>query len=137
MKTIYLLLLITLSVLTISCSEQGAPDPVVEEDIINTKDTISVQRFRTWKATWEKHGEMYKDTAALFQYFTIPTLDFTEVLAENAKKGKFYFGLEPYREGYTMKFMLVGIDAKGNELVDYSKGNYIYDLSRLCPPFCN
>ena len=59
------------------------------KDLINVKDTISEKKFNKWKKEWDKNGEAYMDTAALFQYFTLPIIDLTQVVAETAKSAKY------------------------------------------------
>lgn len=141
MKTTLFTLLVCALVLTLACnndhSHDGGDHGHETVDKINTTDTISEYKFNKWKKAWEKDGGVYKDTSALFQYFTMPVVDFQEVLAENATGTKFYFGLEKLaKDHYEMKFMLVGTDKKGADLIDYAGNNHVYDYSKLCPPVC-
>ncbi len=110
-------------------------------DLVRVEDTISEKKFKRWRASWEKHGQAYlADTTQreLFEYFTLPIVDLKEVLAENASGTKFYFGLDGKDEkDFMLKFMLVGTDKKGNDLIDDAAQNYIYDFSKLCPPICD
>ena len=132
-------------IFTFSCThsgdhshEHGDGDMTDVVDAINTIDTISEQKFNKWQKSWQKDGSAYMDTASLFQYFTLPAVDLREVLSEGAVTSKYFFGLEKLaKDAYTMKFMLVGVDKKGDDLIDYANGSYIYDLSKLCPPFCD
>lgn len=138
MKTTLFTILVCALILTFACNsnhDHGHNHDTV--DAINTKDTISEKKFNKWKKAWEKDGGVFKDTSALFQYFTMPIVDLQEVLAENAVGTKFYFGLERLaKDKHEMKFMLVGTDSNGDDLIDYVKENYIYDFSRLCPYVC-
>ncbi len=147
MKDLHFLFFAALMSSFISCSFESKQDKMPDEDDsdlvhledkVNTKDTISLERFNKWRSAWENQGESYLDTASLFKYFTLPMVDLKEVLNERADSTKFYFGLDEYdKNKYTLKFMLIGLDSKGEDLIDYEKQAYVYDYSSLCPPFCN
>lgn len=134
--------LFILLTLFIACDTSGSTtEPPKEgpmEDLVRIKDTISVQKFNKWRNAWEKNAGGFADTSAQFKYFTLPVVDLKEVLAENASGTKFYFGLEKIeKEKFYLKFMLVGTDKNNNDLIDAANSNYIYDMSKTCPPFCN
>jgi hypothetical protein len=77
------------------------------------------------------------DTASI-RYFHLPIVDLSEVLNENAAGSKFYMGLENKKKGgQEIKLMLVGTRKDGSDLIDYENGNYVYDFSKSCPPFCD
>ncbi|WP_235297968.1 hypothetical protein [Portibacter marinus] len=140
MKT-FLFCICALFLLFYACeSADSAPSPTQEEmieDVVSVKDTISIQKFNKWRNAWEKDGEAFMDTSAQFQYFTLPIVDLSEVLAENATGAKYYFGLEKIENGkYYLKFMLVGTDENEDDLMNPNNKNYVYDMSKTCPPFC-
>lgn len=35
------------------------------------------------------------------------------------------------------KFLLVGVDDKGDDIVDYDNGYYVYDMTTPCPSVCS
>lgn len=150
MKTLIFSSLICLISILVACQPDTNP---LSKNIANisyhsliTKDTISIQKFNRWKEEWEQNGKQYQDTAQLFQYFTMPITALAAVINEKSSGSKFYFGLEKLNvkdtseietsEKFMLKFMLVGTDVNGNDLIDYENQLYIYDFSKLCPPIC-
>lgn len=105
------------------------PPPVI-------KDTISLHTDSTWKSNWALHSKDWLDTTTLISFF-LPLVDFHEVISEDATNSRFYMGLKAEGTGYTAKLMVVGVNAKGQDMIDYDNGEYIYDLSKACPPNCN
>ncbi|KAA3622001.1 MAG: hypothetical protein DWQ02_26805 [Bacteroidetes bacterium] len=98
-------------------------------------DTISVDTFNTWKQNWDRNGRGWMDTSSL-KAFNFPVVDLEEVLGEQPDSTRFYIGLESNGSGgYTPKLMMVGVKA-GKDMIDYSKSQYIYDVSSPCPPLC-
>lgn len=94
-----------------------------------TQNTITLEQAQLWAANWRKSG-----TNSVKAYW-IPKIDVTEVLAEeNVADVRGYLGID---ENGEYKMMLVGVDADGNDLIDDTKGQYIYDFTRACPDFCD
>lgn len=101
------------------------------------KDTISVKTFNLWKKTWKDSSRHWLDTTSL-EYFDMPLVDLSETLGEKGvANARFYMGLEVNGKGYLPKLMLVGADSTGKSMMNPKKGQYIYDLTKACPPFCN
>ena len=46
-----------------------------------------------------------------------------------------YVGIDP--ESGLQKLMLVGVDAKGDDMIDAQKGYDIYDFTQPCPDKCD
>ena len=100
------------------------------------KDSVSLDTYNLWKSNWQSDSRTWINTDTLIS-FEMPLVDFKEVIAEGAVKSRFYLGLEGNaKDGFTAKLMVVGIDSNGYDMIDYSKGEYVYDLSQACPPFC-
>lgn len=98
------------------------------------QDAIPVDTFNTWVQNWKDHGKTWLDTSTLIA-FNMPKVDLTEVLGETPDSTRFYLGLEAQGSGYKAKMMLVGVKA-GQDMIDAQKGEYIYDYSKACPPYC-
>ena len=135
-----------LSILTISC-ETDSPQEVstnVQDNIPSSvasnsavQDTISVDTFDTWRENWMLNGAAWLDTAEL-EAFLMPLDDLAQTLNEpGVADSRFYLGLAQTESGQVAKLMVVGVDAKGGDMVDYDRGDYVYDLSQSCPPLCN
>lgn len=109
-----------------------------EESILrsSTMDTISLDTFKVWSANWKNHGASWLASDSLYA-FNLPDIDLTEVLGERPDSVRYYIGLESSGNGgYNAKLMLVGVKA-GKDMINYTKGQYVYDVSTTCPPFCN
>lgn len=65
--------------------------------------------------------------------FTIPMENYTQIQATGAVKVRAYLGEEP--DG-TKSLLLVGVDAQGNDMIDYANGQYVYDFTSPCPSSC-
>ncbi len=126
----------------IACGETKKPE-VVEEAVAevkadttnSTQDTISLAKFNTWTNAWVQGGQAYTATT-LTRYYTMPVIDLSEVLGETPAAARFYQGLDVSVTPNVPHLLLVGVDANGNDMLDYSAGQYVYDVSRPCPPKC-
>ena len=139
MKTLYYSLMVTSIVLLVACgqtTDKTADPPPVEVSTPNTKDTISEYKFKKWTKAWEKdQWEWMKDDT--IYSFSMPVVDLSEVVDENAQGTRFYLGLEKIKgKKSEIKLILVGTDGNGDDLVDYENGQYYYDWSTPCPPRC-
>jgi hypothetical protein len=101
-------------------------------------DTISVDTFNLWREQWSMHGASWLDTASL-EAFNMPLIDLEELLGEaGVADSRYYLGLKQLAgSGYEAKLMLVGVDSLGRDMINYDRGEYVYDLSSPCPPTCN
>ena len=98
------------------------------------KDTITLETAQQWAANWKEKGATYLSENQL-KAFWIPGVDLTEVLAEEGVvDARTYLGID---ENNVPHAMIVGVDADGNDMIDDSKGWYIYDFSEPCPSTCN
>lgn len=48
-----------------------------------------------------------------------------------------YRGYNAITDEGEFKFLLVGVDADNNDIVDYDKGYYVYDMTTPCPSVCS
>ena len=68
--------------------------------------------------------------------YLVPGIDFTQLLKEkNVVDIRAYVGIDP--ESGLQKLMLVGVDAKGNDLISEKDKDYIYDFTQPCPDKCD
>ncbi len=108
-------------------AESVAADP--------TADTISLNTFNTWTQNWERNAATWIGSNSL-KGFNLPLIDLENVLGESPDSSRFYLGLESDGSGgFNAKLMIVGVKA-GVDMIDYAKGQYVYDVSSACPPFC-
>lgn len=66
--------------------------------------------------------------------FKIPMIDFIEILHEDAVSIRAYLGED---SSGNKKMFLVGVDASGNDMIDYDNDQYVYDYSEPCPSDCD
>lgn len=94
-----------------------------------TQNTITLEQAQLWAANWRKNPN--PDVIA----FLIPEIDLTQVIAEpETVNVRTYLGID---ENDRCKLMIVGVDSNGNDLIDDSRGQYIYDFSSACKPDCD
>lgn len=100
----------------------------------DSKDIISLEKAQNWAAKWKKEGPTYLSDNQL-KAFLIPGTDVKEVIAEEGVVNvRSYLGIDENNEPH---LMIVGVDAQGNDMIDDSKGWFIYDFSEPCPNTCN
>lgn len=108
------------------------------------KNVLPVKTFNLWKENWKNHGGMWMDSTMkvwkgtahpILTAYNMPKIDLSEVLSEDADSTRFYLGLKALSNGYEAKLMLVGVKAGAN-MLDTSKNEFAYDLTKSCPPYC-
>ncbi|THF49788.1 hypothetical protein E6C50_10525 [Flavobacterium supellecticarium] len=98
------------------------------------KNTITLDTAQEWAERWKKKKGDYVGHHKL-KAFLIPGIDVTQVMSEcGVTNVRAYLGVD---EDHVEKLMIVGVDADGNDMIDESKGFYIYDFSEPCPSTCN
>lgn len=100
---------------------------------VKDKDTISVATFNLWKDNWKKSVGKNQATKTI-QYFTMPVVDFSEVVGEKPAKVRLYLGLDESVDPNVPHLMAVGVDSSGNNMI--SGDDHVYDITQPCPPGC-
>jgi len=74
----------------------------------------------------------------LIKSFTVPQVDLTEVFGESPTpaQARFVHGLDMSSLPFTAHLLVVGVDDNGRSMIDYSNGQYVYDLVCPCPSMC-
>jgi hypothetical protein len=101
------------------------------------QDAIPLSTAVTWVDNWrnadshnlvDAHGNVIKG-------FWIPSADLSETLAESgAESARSYIGIDENNEFH---LLIVGVDGDGNDMTDEEAGQFVYDLTRPCPPMCS
>ncbi|MGH2667365.1 hypothetical protein [Flavobacterium sp.] len=103
-----------------------------EKDTTNTsieENVITLQTAQEWAARWRENP------LNTVKAHLIPRVDINELLAEKYVVDiRAYIGVDD--QGVN-KLMLVGVDAAGNDLINASNGDYIYDFTQPCPNTCD
>lgn len=93
------------------------------------QNAISLETAQAWATRWRSNPEN------TVKAHLIPQIDITELLAEDEVVDvRAYIGVD---ENGVNKLMLVGVDSKGNDLIDDDKKQYIYDFTKPCPSTCD
>jgi len=93
------------------------------------QNTITLDQAQQWAQNWRDNPS--KEIKA----FLIPEIDLTQVMKEeNTVNVRAYLGID---DNNNCKLMIVGVDEKGNDLIDEANGQFIYDFTTGCPPSCD
>ncbi|WP_300564456.1 hypothetical protein [Flavobacterium sp.] len=93
------------------------------------ENVISLETAQQWATNWRSNPEN------TVKAHLIPQIDITQLLNEkDVQDVRAYIGVD---EDGVNKLMLVGVDAKGNDLINEDAGQYIYDFTLPCPNTCN
>lgn len=114
------------------------PDCPEAELTLTTKDTISQQKFTTWRQNWNMYGKSYTQ-GTLTRYFTMPLVDITEFDNNRSSAvvaSRFHLGMEINGTDSIPHLMLVGVNANGDDVIDFSNDQFIYDVTTPCPTSC-
>jgi hypothetical protein len=92
-------------------------------------NTITLETAQTWAANWRK-GQNNP-----VKGYLIPRIDIDQLIANvDTEDVRAYIGIN---ERNQQTLMLVGVDIDGNDLIDDTKGFYIYDRINPCPNDCD
>ncbi len=92
-------------------------------------NTITLEKAKAWAAKWQS------DAKNKIKAFLIPKEDITQLFEyDGVCDVRTYFGID---ENGNQKLMIVGVDANGNDLTDYSRNQFIYDFALPCPDKCD
>lgn len=97
------------------------------------KNTITLEQAQEWATRWKAEGATFLAKNQL-KAFLIPGIDVTQVISEECVDVRSYLGLDSSDEPH---LVIVGVDVNGNDMIDDSKGWYIYDFSQPCPNTCD
>lgn len=98
-------------------------------------DVIKLDTAMSYTAGWRRIAKERLDPEDYVKAFLIPMIDFTEILAEGAVSVRAYLGNNEATG--EKKLLLVGVDAEGNDMIDYAEGMYVYDFTTPCPAMCD
>jgi hypothetical protein len=94
-----------------------------------SQNTISLSQAQEWAQNWRNNP----DPSIIA--FLIPRINITQLIAERETVDiRSYLGID--NQGKCV-LMIVGVDQNGKDLIDDSKGQYIYDFTRACQPHCD
>lgn len=96
-------------------------------------NTISLEQAKEWAANWNKHKLDFFNKKDL-KAFSIPRQVIDDVTNhKDVVDVRTYFGLD---DDMNPHLMVVGVDSKGNDLIDAARGLYVYNYARPCPSNC-
>ncbi|MDI1255668.1 MAG: hypothetical protein PSV16_06170 [Flavobacterium sp.] len=92
-------------------------------------NTIPLAMAQDWAARWKS------SPIPSVKAFLIPEADTTQLYAETGVENiRAYMGVDDRGKAH---LMLVGVDANGKDMIDSTKGWYIYDFTVPCPTMCD
>jgi hypothetical protein len=100
-----------------------------------SNDVIKLDSAVSYTAGWRRMAKERLDPEDYIKAFLIPMTDFTNILAEGAVSVRAYLGNN--EETGEKKLLLVGVDADGNDMIDYDAGKYVFDFTTPCPAMCD
>lgn len=114
-----------------STAEKKVP-AASNQRVLTIQDTISLETFTLWTKNWKDSS----NNPPYVEYFTMENIDLEQVLAERPAKVVYYMGLDKTTRPATPHLILVGVDANNHRMLDYTKGQYAFDVSMPCPSVC-
>lgn len=96
------------------------------------KHAVTLKDAIQWILNWQ--GE--KIVGNEIRAHMIPAKDAFDIFY-NDKGFENYRGYNAKTDEGEFKFLMVGVDDEGNDIVDYDKGYYIYDMTTPCPSVCS
>lgn len=86
-----------------------------------------------WINNWQTRTDI---TGTEIKAYLIPPKDVYDIFTKdpNVKDLRGYNAINNNKE---FKFLIVGVDENGNDIVDYNNGSYIYDMTTPCPSVCS
>jgi hypothetical protein len=93
------------------------------------KNAITLEQAQEWATTWRENPEH------VIKAFLILQLDFVQLIAErDVQDVRAYIGTD---ENGNQKLMLVGVNSNGQDLINDTNNQNIYDFTTTCPEFCD
>lgn len=97
--------------------------------IVYPPKAIPLEMAAEWTLSWRER-EALEDINGYF----IPMEDINEVMLETGIKNmRGYLGIDGNGENH---LLLVGVDSKGNDMIDEESGQFVYDYTKPCPQQC-
>jgi hypothetical protein len=94
-------------------------------------NTITLEVAQLWAERWNKNPDVLKGIKA----FKILGSNVTSIMKQPGIVDiRAYMGI---RDDGTPTLIIVGVDAKGDDVIDPEKGHHVYDYTEPCPPCCN
>lgn len=145
-KSMFLLLLIGAFLTSCNQTSSKVEESDVKSDVVDApqpvnlytvteKDIISRKKFELWTKNWTRGNGKVAATNNI-RFFNMPIIDLSEVLGELPASSRFYLGLDDTVTPPEPHLMLVGVDKDGNNMIDPLKSQFIFDVTRPCPPSC-
>jgi hypothetical protein len=100
------------------------------DKIVYPPNAIPLTTASLWTQNWRDRKEI-----ADIKGFFIPMIDVNEVTEElGVTNVRGYLGINDQTEEF--HFLIVGVDSKGNDMIDENEGQFVYDYTKPCPQQC-
>ncbi|UKB82269.1 hypothetical protein LF887_14775 [Chryseobacterium sp. MEBOG06] len=97
------------------------------------KHAVLLKDAKKWINNWQNRKDI--DGMSIKAHL-IPAQDVDDIFSKDKGIEKFR-GYNAITDGGEFKFLLVGVDDKDNDIVNYETGDYIYDMTTPCPSVCS
>ncbi|WP_298511758.1 hypothetical protein [uncultured Kordia sp.] len=100
-----------------------------KKGIVYPTNAIPLSTAEDWTKAWRNRTSI-QDIDGFF----IPMADINEARAElGIENMRGYLGIDGTG---VCHLLLVGVDAKGNDMIDEAAGQFVYDYTKPCPQQC-
>ncbi len=87
--------------------------------------------------TWTKRWQLKELTSGLeIKAHMIPKKDVEDIFGKDPNVAHLR-GYNAIDDDGVYKFLLVGVNDRGDDIVDYDNGYYVYDMTTPCPSVCS
>lgn len=97
------------------------------------KHAVLLDDAKKWISNWQ-NTKIIDGTS--IRAHLIPAKDVHDIFIDD-KGFVRYRGYNAITDEGEFKFLLVGVDEDNNDIVDYDKGDYVYDMTTPCPSVCS
>ncbi|MEE6126114.1 hypothetical protein V2E39_01805 [Chryseobacterium arthrosphaerae] len=97
------------------------------------KHAVPLKDAQRWIQNWQTRTDI---TGTEIKAHMIPPKDVSDIFTKDPNVINLR-GYNAINDDKEFKFLLVGVDILGDDMVDYEKGYYIYDMTTPCPSVCS
>ncbi|MFP3834187.1 hypothetical protein [Chryseobacterium sp. SIMBA_028] len=97
------------------------------------KHAVSFEEAKRWIIRWQ----VKELTSGLeIKAHMIPSKDVFDIFYKD-KGFENYRGYNAIDDDGVYKFLMVGVNSEGYDIVNYDNGDYVYDMTTPCPSVCS
>lgn len=97
------------------------------------KHAVSLTDAKRWISNWQERTDI---TGTEIKAHLIPPQDIADIFTDDPNVINLR-GYNAINDNKEFKFLIVGVNILNEDMVDYDKGYYIYDMTTPCPSVCS